>query len=58
VFQRLATQTQQSNTALFFQLEFSGFAKVGSNPLDILRRNVPGYGVINQQPTEGPLTVP
>jgi LPS-assembly protein len=58
VFQRLATQTQQSNTALFFQLEFSGFAKVGSNPLDILRRNVPGYGVINQQNTEGPLTVP
>lgn len=58
VFQRLATQTQQSNTALFFQLEFSGFAKVGSNPLDILRRNVPGYGVINQQGTEGPLTVP
>jgi len=58
VFQRLATQTQVSNTALFFQLELNGFAKVGSNPLDILRRNVPGYGVINQQGTEGPLTVP
>jgi len=49
VFQRLATQTQLSNTALFFQLELNGFAKVGSNPLDILKRNVPGYGVINQQ---------
>ena len=49
VMQRLATQTQQSNTALFFQLELNGFAKVGSNPLDILKRNVPGYGVINQQ---------
>jgi LPS-assembly protein len=58
VFQRLATQTQQSNTALFFQLEFSGFAKVGSNPLDILKRNVPGYGIINQQGTELPLTTP
>ncbi len=58
VFQRLATQTQVSNTALFFQLELNGFAKVGSNPLDILRRNVPGYGVINQQSTEGPLTIP
>ena len=58
VFQRLATQTQASNTALFFQLELNGFAKVGSNPLDILRRSVPGYGVINQQNPESPLTVP
>jgi hypothetical protein len=30
----------------------NGFAKVGSNPLEILKRNVPGYGVINQQNTE------
>lgn len=63
VFQRLATQTQQSNTALFFQLEFNGFAKIGSNPLDMLKRSVPGYGVINQQtdptqPVTGSLITP
>ena len=58
VMQRLATQTQLSNTALFFQLELNGFAKVGSNPLDILKRNVPGYGLINQQSTETPLITP
>jgi LPS-assembly protein len=58
VMQRLATQTQASNTALFFQLELNGFAKVGSNPLEILKRNVPGYGVINQQSTDSPLTMP
>jgi LPS-assembly protein len=58
VMQRLATQTQASNTALFFQLELNGFAKVGSNPLEILKRNVPGYGVINQQSTDSPLTTP
>ncbi len=58
VMQRLATQTQLSNTALFFQLELNGFAKVGSNPLDILKRNVPGYGVINQQGTETFPTTP
>ena len=58
VLQRLATQTQASNTALFFQLELNGFAKVGSNPLDILRRNVPGYGAINQPGGENPLTAP
>lgn len=58
VMQRLATQTQQSNTALFFQLELNGFARVGSNPLDILKRNVPGYGLINQQGTDAPMTTP
>jgi LPS-assembly protein len=58
VMQRLATQTQLSNTALFFQLELNGFARVGSNPLDILKRNVPGYGVINQPGTETVLTTP
>jgi LPS-assembly protein len=58
VMQRLATQTQSSNTVLFFQLELNGFAKVGSNPLEILKRNVPGYGVINQQSTDSPLTTP
>ncbi len=58
VFQRLATLTQRSNTALFFQLELNGFAKVGSNPLEILKRNVPGYGVINQQSADSPLQLP
>jgi LPS-assembly protein len=58
VMQRLATQTQQSNTALFFQLELNGFAKVGSNPLDILKRNVPGYGLLNQTGSDAPLTTP
>ena len=57
-FQRLATQVQQSNTALFFQLEFGGLAKVGSSPFTMLSRAVPGYGLINQQRTETPLTIP
>ncbi|MCF8177832.1 MAG: LPS-assembly protein LptD [Sulfuritalea sp.] len=49
VMQRLATQTQSSNTALFFQLELNDFAKIGSNPLDILKRSVPGYDIVNQR---------
>jgi len=36
----------------------NGFARVGSNPLDILKRNVPGYGLINQQGTDAPMTTP
>jgi LPS-assembly protein len=53
VVQRLATQTDRVNNALFFQLELNGFAELGSNPLELLKRNVPGYGVINQ-PDDNP----
>jgi LPS-assembly protein len=48
VVQRLATQTNRVNNSIFFQLELNGLAKLGSNPLDLLKRTVPGYGIINQ----------
>jgi len=48
VVQRIATLTQQATTSLFLQLELNGFSRIGSNPLDILKRNVPGYGLVNQ----------
>jgi LPS-assembly protein len=48
VVQRLATQVGRVNNALFFQLELNGFARLGSNPLELLKRTVPGYGIINQ----------
>ena len=48
VLQRLATQTQVSTTALFLQLELNGFSRIGSNPLETLKRSIPGYGIINQ----------
>ncbi len=44
VFQRFATATQTTNTAFFVQLEFNGFSRIGSNPLDVLKRSIPGYG--------------
>jgi LPS-assembly protein len=47
--QRLATQTARVNNSLLFQLELNGFAKLGSNPLSLLKRAVPGYGPINQE---------
>lgn len=43
VLHRLATATANSNYALFFQLELGGLSKIGSNPLDVLKRNIPGY---------------
>ncbi|MDP2811314.1 MAG: LPS-assembly protein LptD [Rhodocyclaceae bacterium] len=54
VIQRIATQVGKATTALFFQLELNGFSRIGSNPLDLLKRNIPGYGVINQ-PTSDPV---
>ena len=51
--QRLATQTDRVNNSIFFQLELNGFAKLGSNPLSLLKRAVPGYGAINLPNEEG-----
>jgi LPS-assembly protein len=48
--QQFAALTQTSSRALFFQLEFNGLSKFGSNPLDILRQNIAGYQKINALP--------
>jgi LPS-assembly protein len=54
VLHRLATATGASTSAIFFQLELNGLAQIGSNPIDMLKRNIPGYGIINQ-PTADPI---
>lgn len=43
VMQRVQTATAQANYAMFFQLELGGIASVGSSPLKIINRNIPGY---------------
>ena len=48
VLQRLATASGASSTAFFIQLELNGFSSLGSNPMDLLKRSIPGYGRINQ----------
>ncbi|MBU0752891.1 MAG: LPS-assembly protein LptD [Gammaproteobacteria bacterium] len=48
VAQRIATIDNNSNTAVYVQLELNGFSRIGSNPLELLKRNIPGYGRINQ----------
>jgi len=40
---RFATSLNAVNTSLFFQLELNGVSRIGSNPTDVLRRNVGGY---------------
>ncbi len=57
VLQRFATATGTSTTGVFLQLELNGFSRLGSNPLETLRRNIPGYGRLNQA-RPGPETQP
>lgn len=40
---RFATTTASASTSLFIQLELSGISRIGSNPLEVLRRNISGY---------------
>jgi LPS-assembly protein len=48
VMQRFAASTGSSTTAVFVQLELNGFSSIGSNPLETLKRNIPGYSRLNQ----------
>lgn len=54
VIQQLATAIGQTSSAFFIQLELNGFSRLGSNPLDMLRRSVPGYGR-TIQPSSNPI---
>jgi LPS-assembly protein len=48
VWQRLATQEDQSTDSFFLQLELSGMGRIGINPLDVLKQSVPGYVPSNE----------
>jgi len=48
--QHTQTATAVSSTSTFFQLELNGFAQLGSNALEAIRLNVPGYQAVNQAP--------
>lgn len=48
VMHRLAVSAVQTNSALFVQLELNGLVRLGTNPLDTLRLNIPGYTKTNE----------
>jgi len=37
-----------STNAIFLQIELNGFSRIGSNPIEALKRSIPGYARINQ----------
>jgi LPS-assembly protein len=50
VVQRVETATANANYGLFFQLELGGLASIGANPLNLLRRDIPGYQSASEIP--------
>jgi LPS-assembly protein len=49
VLERLQTGRTEANQRILFQLEFNGFTRIGSNPLQTLRENVPRYQYLREQ---------
>jgi len=48
---QIAVATGQAQRAVFLQLELNGVSSVGSNPIDVLKRNIAGYSLINAPPS-------
>jgi LPS-assembly protein len=48
VLQRLTVLTGQVNTGFYVQLELNGLTSIGSDPLQLLKREVPGYNAVNR----------
>ncbi len=51
VFERLQTSTSSSNRRIMFQLEFVGFSRIGVNPLQTLKQNIPRYQYLRETST-------
>jgi len=52
----LVTNVNQVSSSVFVQFELNGLARLGTNPIDVLKRSVPGYLTVNDpsvQPAGG-----
>ncbi|MEC5399275.1 LPS-assembly protein LptD [Uliginosibacterium sp. H1] len=55
VYHKIINTKQEYNSAIFLQIEFTGLAAIGSNPVELLRRSVSGYGKINDTSVQDPV---
>ena len=55
---RFATATQEQVSSVFLQLELNGLSKIGSNPLEMLRRSISGYYRQDAQPVRSDAVFP
>jgi LPS-assembly protein len=49
VLERLQTGTGSANVRLLFQIEFVGFARLGTNAMTPLKANIPRYQLLRDQ---------
>lgn len=49
VVERLSTGRTEATTRLMLQLELVGLSQLGSNPLRVLKDNIPGYQMLREE---------
>ena len=49
VAERLSTGRSEATTRLMLQLELVGLSRIGSNPLRVLKDNIPGYHLLREE---------
>ena len=59
VAERLSTGRSEATTRLLLQLELVGLSRLGTNPLQVLKDNIPGYRLLREDrvvpaPTNSP----
>ena len=53
VAQQVSTGQSQATTRFSLQLELVGLSRIGSNPLKVLKDNIPGYRLLRDERTAG-----
>ncbi|MBI3369343.1 MAG: LPS assembly protein LptD, partial [Burkholderiales bacterium] len=53
VSERQSTGRSEATTRLLIQLELTGLSRLGANPLQVLKDNIPGYRLL-REPRSGP----
>ncbi len=55
VAERVSTGRTEATTRLMLQLELVGLSRLGSNPLSVLKDNIPGYTLLREDSSDPPL---
>lgn len=55
VAERVSTGRTEATTRLLLQLELVGLSRLGSNPLQVLKDNIPGYQLLRDDRADPPL---
>jgi LPS-assembly protein len=51
VAKRLSTSQVEATTQIGFEIEFVGLSRLGTNPLRVLKDNIPGYRLLRDDPS-------